>query len=119
MDIHGERESPEERLAGTESTFDIPREIGALRSEPGWQRSHDAKTLVKRSDLRVVLLVLDPGGRLERHQAPGPQPFTKLNSASTRVELWCCTSSLKRTRLARPSRISDISPPMGWLWSIT
>jgi quercetin dioxygenase-like cupin family protein len=72
LDIHGDRESPEDRFASTETNFDVSREIEDLRAEPDWQRSHNAKTLIKRPDLRVVLVALNPGGRLDRHQAPGP-----------------------------------------------
>jgi len=79
MDIHGQRESPEERLASTESNFDIEHEIEALRAEGDWQLAHNAKTLVKRSDLRVVLVALNQGGRLDRHQAPGPITIHALN----------------------------------------
>lgn len=53
-------------------TLDLAREIAALRAEPSWQGGHNAKTLVKRDDLRVVLVALKPEGRMDRHQAPGP-----------------------------------------------
>ena len=72
LNIHGHRESPEARLATSEATLDLAREITALRAEPDWQGDHNAKTLVKRDDLRVVLIALNANGRMDRHQAPGP-----------------------------------------------
>ena len=66
------RESPEARLASAEAVLDLARELAALRAEPTWQGAHNAKTLVKRDDLRVVLVALKAAGRMERHQAPGP-----------------------------------------------
>ncbi|MGH9482711.1 MAG: hypothetical protein ACRD1L_11540 [Terriglobales bacterium] len=52
-------------------TFDFAREIHQLRSEGRWQSGHTAKTLVKYPDLRVVLVVMALGGRLEKHQTEG------------------------------------------------
>jgi quercetin dioxygenase-like cupin family protein len=70
--VHDHRESPEARLASQESMLDLAGEIAALRAELNWQSAHNAKTLVKRDDLRVVLIALNAGGRMDRHQAPGP-----------------------------------------------
>lgn len=52
-------------------TFDLEREIKQLRSEGRWQSGHTAKTLAKYPDLRVVLVVLKQGGRLEEHRTEG------------------------------------------------
>jgi quercetin dioxygenase-like cupin family protein len=51
--------------------LDLTREIKQLRSEGRWQSGHTAKTLAKYPDLRVVLIVMKAGGRLEKHQAEG------------------------------------------------
>jgi quercetin dioxygenase-like cupin family protein len=72
LNLHDHREPPDERLASTEATLDLTQELASLRAEPDWQGAHNAKTLVKRDDLRVVLIAFKAGGRLERHQAPGP-----------------------------------------------
>ncbi|HEU0169536.1 MAG TPA: cupin domain-containing protein [Chloroflexota bacterium] len=72
LNSHEHRESPEARLASPEATLDLRQEITALRAEPNWQGAHNAKTLVKRDDLRVVLVALKAAGRMDRHQAPGP-----------------------------------------------
>lgn len=58
-------------LAAELLTFDLNREIEQLRSEGRWQSGHTAKTLAKYPDLRIVLIVMKPGGRLEKHQAEG------------------------------------------------
>ncbi len=52
-------------------TFDLKGEINQLRSEGRWQSGHTAKTLAKYPDLRVVLVVLKQGGRLEEHRTEG------------------------------------------------
>lgn len=58
-------------LAASLLTFDLEREIQQLQSEGRWQSGHTAKTLVKFPTLRVVLVVMKPGGRLERHRTEG------------------------------------------------
>ena len=58
-------------LAGPLLTLDLKREIEKLRSEGRWQSGHTAKTLVKYSDLRVVLIVMKTGGRMEKHRTEG------------------------------------------------
>ena len=58
-------------LAAPLLTLDLTREIEQLRSEGRWQSGHTAKTLAKYPDLRVVLVVMKVGGRLEKHRAEG------------------------------------------------
>ena len=58
-------------LAGRLLTLDLNREIEQLRSEGRWQSGHTAKTLAKYPDLRLVLIVMKAGGRLEKHRAEG------------------------------------------------
>lgn len=52
-------------------TLDLNREIEQLRSEGRWQSGHTAKTLAKYPDLRVVLIVMKAGGRLDQHRTEG------------------------------------------------
>ena len=52
-------------------TLDLNCEIEQLRAEGRWQSGHTARTLAKYPDLRVVLIVMKAGGRLEKHQAEG------------------------------------------------
>jgi len=58
-------------LAGPLLTLDLRREIEQLKSEGRWQSGHTAKTLAKYPDLRVVLIAMNAGGRLEKHQTEG------------------------------------------------
>lgn len=51
--------------------FNLEQEIQQLRSEERWQSGHTAKTLVKYPNFRVVLIVMRPGGRLEKHRTEG------------------------------------------------
>ena len=68
-----QRESPSDRLAMTAASFNLGRELENLRAEPAWQASdRNAKTLFKKPDLRVVLLALKAGARLDKHEATGP-----------------------------------------------
>lgn len=48
--------------------FDLAAEAEALRRSPLWRhRGHDARTLVKLADLRLVLIALRAGARLHEH----------------------------------------------------
>lgn len=58
--------------AGTVMPFDLAAEVERLHLEESWrQGTHTAKTLVKEPDLRVVVVALRQGGRIEEHRAPG------------------------------------------------
>jgi len=67
----GTDERAPQRLAAPVLVFDLVGETARLHGEHAWQRGHNAKTLVKEPDLRVVLIALRAGGRLERHQVAG------------------------------------------------
>ena len=56
----------------SEATIDLGQEMAELRAKPNRHGAPQAKTLIKQDGLRVVLVALDAGGRMERHQAPGP-----------------------------------------------
>lgn len=56
-------------MTGTSLTFDLAAEAEALKNEPPWQQSgHNAKTLIKHPDVRVVLIRLRAGGRMQEHK---------------------------------------------------
>jgi quercetin dioxygenase-like cupin family protein len=56
-------------LTGTALTFDLAAEAEALKREPTWeQRGHNAKTLIKHADVRVVLIALRKGARMQEHK---------------------------------------------------
>lgn len=63
--------SPEQgaQLSEPVLTFDLASEAAALRDAPPWElRGHNAKTLVKHPDLRLVLMVVRAGAQIQRHQ---------------------------------------------------
>lgn len=56
-------------VSGTALSFDLAAEAEKLRREPTWQaRGHNAKTLVKHPDFRVVLIALRAGERMSEHK---------------------------------------------------
>ena len=56
-------------LAGTALTFNLAAEAEALIAEPTWRaHGHNAKTLVKHPDFRVVLIALKAGSRMPEHK---------------------------------------------------
>jgi quercetin dioxygenase-like cupin family protein len=60
-------------LAGPMFTFCLPSEIKQLtEEEPARRTGRNAKTLVKNNDLRVVLVVMKKGVRMQQHKAAGP-----------------------------------------------
>ena len=65
----GSRVSLERPLAGPHLSFDVAAEIARLRAEPIFEADgHDARTLVKYPDLRIVLTVAKPGTRMRTHE---------------------------------------------------
>jgi len=59
-------------LIGPLLTLDLAAEIEQLRQEEPWKTtSRNAKTLVKYADLRVVLITMKAGTRMEGHKADG------------------------------------------------
>jgi quercetin dioxygenase-like cupin family protein len=68
----GTSQRPAQRLDAPILTFDLFEELEQLRREETWQReTHNANTLVKEPDLRVVLIALKTGGRLGEHHSSG------------------------------------------------
>jgi quercetin dioxygenase-like cupin family protein len=68
--VAGKSRPPREphAVAGTSLTFDLAAEAETLRREPTWQaHGHNAKTLVKHPDFRVVLIALRAGARMQEH----------------------------------------------------
>ena len=64
-----DRENLARPLAGPFMTFDLVAESEALRRETAYQRNrHNARTLAKYADLRIVLEVAQEGARLTTHE---------------------------------------------------
>ena len=51
--------------------FDLPAEIHRLQAETTWSTGHNARTLVKYDDLRVVLIALRASARMPEHKTEG------------------------------------------------
>jgi len=59
-------------LTGPLLQFDLAAETEQLRQEDAWTtRLRNAKTLVKYPDLRIVLIAMKSGTRMEGHKADG------------------------------------------------
>jgi quercetin dioxygenase-like cupin family protein len=59
-------------LIGALLQFDLAKETDQLRQEHQWSStSRNAKTLVKYADLRIVLIAMKLGIRMEGHKADG------------------------------------------------
>ncbi len=58
-------------MAAAYLEFDLARELEQLHGEPEWATGHNAKTLVKHEDFRIVLTALRAHTRLPDHQAKG------------------------------------------------
>jgi quercetin dioxygenase-like cupin family protein len=80
-------------LAAPLLTLDLNHEMEQLRAEGRWQSGHTAKTLVKYPDLRLVLITMKAGGRMDKHRADGRISVHSLdgkirfNTAERSVEL--------------------------------
>lgn len=57
--------------AGPYLELDLARELGELHAEPEWTTGHNAKTLLKYDNLRLVLTALRAHSRIPPHQAAG------------------------------------------------
>jgi len=55
-------------LMGSVLTFNLPQEISALRGEVEYQKGHNARTLIKHSEFRIVLVALNAGSSVNEHQ---------------------------------------------------
>jgi len=67
----GSAERPAQQVSGPLLTFDLNQEAERLRHEDAWLKGdHNAKTLVKGAEERVVLVVLKAGAHLAPHHAP-------------------------------------------------
>jgi quercetin dioxygenase-like cupin family protein len=84
---HGSAERASRWLAESMLSFDLADEVRQLCEEDGWlQTGHNAKTLVKEADLRVVLVALRRGVAMDEHQATGPITIQAV-SGKLRVSL--------------------------------
>lgn len=66
--------------------FDLDRELRSFEAEKPWQAAHTAKILVKHPDLRIVLVALHAGVRLQQHETIGRVSIQTL-SGDVRVRV--------------------------------
>ncbi|MGH2447541.1 MAG: cupin domain-containing protein [Chloroflexota bacterium] len=79
--------------------FDLEPELAQLREQPAYGTgAPTGKTLVKQRDLRIVLMTLQAGGRLEKHHASGPISIQAL-AGRFRLQLPGETVDLERGQL--------------------
>ena len=71
-------EIPGETGPGTIHPVDLTAELARLRATGRGAGGRCAKTLVNEADLRVVLVALRDGARLDEHRAPGPITIPRL-----------------------------------------
>ena len=51
--------------------FDLPKEIADSEQQKPWQSGHNAKTLCKKHDFRIVLITMEDAARMKQHHADG------------------------------------------------
>ena len=51
--------------------FELSAEVHRLRGETTWNTGHNARTLIKYDDFRVVLIALAADARMREHKAEG------------------------------------------------
>ena len=51
--------------------FDLLKEIADSEQQKPWQSGHNAKTLFKKHDFRIVLITMEDAARMKQHHADG------------------------------------------------
>ena len=51
--------------------FDLAQEMAESERKKPWESGHYAKTLLKKSDVRIVLISMERGARINEHHADG------------------------------------------------
>lgn len=73
-------EKPPHTLAASILQFDLDGEAELLRRQDSYAQGRPTgRTLVKEPDLRIVLMTLKAGGRMEEHDASGPISIQPLD----------------------------------------
>jgi quercetin dioxygenase-like cupin family protein len=87
-------------LAAPVLVHDLREEASALRTQPVWRvRGHNAITLVKHSDLRLVLLVIARGARIQEHAVADRSTVYVIHGAA-RLHLPAHTIDLGAAQMA-------------------
>lgn len=86
VEPHLSRISLERPLEGPCLTFDLPHELARLQVEETYQRTgHNARTLAKYADTRIVLTALRRGARVKTHET---DERIAIQCLVGRVRLW-------------------------------
>lgn len=92
MSDHREARSARPMSTGV-SQFGVDDEIARLKEETTWASGRRNAITLSKGPLRVVLVVLKEGARLEEHRAPGPMTlqvlsgFIRFRAGDTGLEL--------------------------------
>ncbi|MEO5823662.1 MAG: cupin domain-containing protein [Vicinamibacteraceae bacterium] len=71
LDHDAQRRPHASSMAEPFMEFDVAAEVHRLKAETTWTTGHNARTLIKYDDLRVVLMVLAAAARVPEHKADG------------------------------------------------
>jgi quercetin dioxygenase-like cupin family protein len=61
--------------------FDLAREIAGAEARKPWASGVHSKTLVKQADIRVVLVMMESGARMDEHHADGSVSIQVMRGA--------------------------------------
>ena len=76
--------------------FDLLKEIADSEQKKPWQSGHNARTLFKKHDFRIVLITMEDAARMKQHHADGTISILNSNGSvdvTVDVEGWYATSS--------------------------
>lgn len=62
---------PQAKMVDGLAQFDLSDEIGEAEKMKPWPSGIHARTLLKKADLRVVLIVMEKGAKMNEHHADG------------------------------------------------
>jgi len=68
--------------------IDLDTEIRGSESRKPWPSAKQAKTLVNKDGLRLVLFTMEQGATINEHQADGPITVHVLRGEIRRISLW-------------------------------
>ena len=65
--------------------FDLFKEIADSEQKKPWQSGHNARTLFKKHDFRIVLITMEDGARMNQHHADGTIALDTVITDRTRL----------------------------------
>jgi quercetin dioxygenase-like cupin family protein len=58
-------------MVDRQAQFDLLKEIADSEQKKPWQSGHNARTLFKKHDFRIVLITMEAAARMKQHHADG------------------------------------------------